>query len=485
MAHAEEAAASPVQPSPAPTPTPAADLEEIVLPSNVTKNPKEIPTIRRSIRRIEDNRKMFGDLAILLEDGIKVCDASAIKDKLRERAAIPQGGQHKVLRACDIKNAKEFFGANRRANLTRSTSKPASQRQNEQEIGATDDDDDAMVDEYPSRGGLANILVAIHSQKLSEAAREQEVSADSIVAATHNENTTTMNEPTPPEEAPATPSPMPHAPTNKRDRSISATSVNPSNKRVCNQEVSSLQPGQLAAPTPLVMTGQHHYDERPPGVQATDVFHHHLEMHVQDLRKQHEQLIGALELQQHHINHELEIHQPCLEAYQAAQEYSLQAETKVESLRKDNETLSDCLKNLADSQKLCMPSSSGNFEAVQQHVVAQLAAKASALQEAEAELGAAHLACHQTEEAARPALEFMNNETPQLEEKKAAADRLGTTVKYTEFLQVLVRTSPSAIATLDKVLQEKGLSLEELRAVIEQHDQLVQVDGQQTDVPMA
>lgn len=54
MAHAEEAAASPVQPSPAPTPTPAADLEEIVLPSNVTKNPKEIPTIRRSIRRIED-----------------------------------------------------------------------------------------------------------------------------------------------------------------------------------------------------------------------------------------------------------------------------------------------------------------------------------------------------------------------------------------------------------------------------------------------
>lgn len=445
---------------------------------------------------------MFGDLAILLEDGIKVCDASAIKDKLRERAAIPQGGQHKVLRACDIKNAKEFFGANRRANLTRSTSKPASQRQNEQEIGATDDDDDAMVDEYPSRGGLANILVAIHSQKLSEAAREQEVSADSIVAATHNENTTTMNEPTPPEEAPATPSPMPHAPTNKRDRSISATSVNPSNKRVCNQEVSSLQPGQLAAPTPLVMTGQHHvssrsltdlrallmewqYDERPPGVQATDVFHHHLEMHVQDLRKQHEQLIGALELQQHHINHELEIHQPCLEAYQAAQEYSLQAETKVESLRKDNETLSDCLKNLADSQKLCMPSSSGNFEAVQQHVVAQLAAKASALQEAEAELGAAHLACHQTEEAARPALEFMNNETPQLEEKKAAADRLGTTVKYTEFLQVLVRTSPSAIATLDKVLQEKGLSLEELRAVIEQHDQLVQVDGQQTDVPMA
>lgn len=54
MAHAEEAAASPAQPSPAPTPTPTADLEEIVLPSNVTKNPKEIPTIRRSIRRIED-----------------------------------------------------------------------------------------------------------------------------------------------------------------------------------------------------------------------------------------------------------------------------------------------------------------------------------------------------------------------------------------------------------------------------------------------
>lgn len=206
---------------------------------------------------------------------------------------------------------------------------------------------------------------------------------------------------------------------------------------------------------------------------------------MQDLRKQHEQLIGVWEIQQHHINHELEIHQPCLEAYRAAQEYSLQAEAKVESLRKDNETLSDCLKNLSDSQKLCMPSSAENFEAVQQHVLAQLAAKASALQEAEAELGAAHLACHQTEEAALPALEFMNSETPQLEDKKAAADRLGTTVKYTEFLQILVRTSPSAIATLDKVLHEKGLSLEELRAVIEQHDQLAQVDGQQTDVPMA
>ncbi|CCT74468.1 uncharacterized protein FFUJ_10523 [Fusarium fujikuroi IMI 58289] len=425
---------------------------------------------------------MFGDLANLLERATEVCDVSVIKDHLQEEV---RSGQQNVLRIRDIKATREFVSAIKPASCTRSTSKPAAQRQDEHEIGATDDDDEAMADEYFPRGGLEHILVAINSQKLSDAAREHEATADSIVAVTHNETTITPGESNSHEEAPATPSPMPNPTTNKRDRSISATSVNPPNKRVCNQAASYLQPLRAAAPTPFMMADQHNYDDRPPGIKATDVFHHHLEMHVQDLRKQHEQLIGVLELQQHHINHELEIHQPCLEAYRAAQEYSLQAEAKVESLRKDNETLSDCLKNLADSQKLCMPSSAENFEAVQQHVLAQLAAKASALQEAEAELGAAHLACHQTEEAARPALEFMNSETPQLEEKKAAADRLGTTVKYTEFLQILVRTSPSAIATLDKVLHEKGLSLEELRAVIEQHDQLAQVDGQQTDVPMA
>jgi hypothetical protein len=79
----------------------------------------------------------------------------------------------------------------------------------------------------------------------------------------------------------------------------------------------------------------------------------------------------------------------------------------------------------------------------------------------------------------------MNKETPQLEEKKTTAERLSVYVTYTEFLQLLVRTSPSAIATLDKLLQEKGSSLQEFRAVIEQHGQLAQVDGQQADVPMA
>ncbi|KAF4436644.1 hypothetical protein FACUT_6239 [Fusarium acutatum] len=424
---------------------------------------------------------MFGDLANLLEEGKKVCDVSVIKDHLQEEV---RRSQQKVLRMRDIKATREFVSANKRASCTRSTSKPAAQRQDEHEIGATDDDDEAMADKHCPRGGLEHILVAINSQKLSDAAREHEVTADSIVAVTHNENTITSAESNSPEEAPATTSPMPNPPTNKRDRSISATSINPSNKRVCNQTVSSLQPLQPAAPTPLMMTDQHNYDERPPGVQATDIFHHHLEMHVQDLRKQHELCLGNVELHQHHINHELAIHQPCLEAYRVAQEYSLQAEAKVESLRSDNETLNNCLKNLADSQKLCMPSSAENFEAVEQHVVAQLAAEASALEEAEAELGAAHLACRQTEEAARPALEFMNKETPQLEEKKTAAERLGMTVKYTGFLQLLVRTSPSAIETLDKLLQENGSSLEELRASIEQRGLLAQVDGQQANVPM-
>ncbi|KAF4436645.1 hypothetical protein FACUT_6240 [Fusarium acutatum] len=53
MAHAEEAAASPAQPSPAPTATPAADLEEIVLPSNVTQNLTERKSILRYVQRIE------------------------------------------------------------------------------------------------------------------------------------------------------------------------------------------------------------------------------------------------------------------------------------------------------------------------------------------------------------------------------------------------------------------------------------------------
>ncbi|EXK83632.1 hypothetical protein FOQG_12152 [Fusarium oxysporum f. sp. raphani 54005] len=494
MAHAEEAAASPAQPSPTPAATPAADLEEIVMPPNFTHNPKEIQSVRRYVRRIEavigqkpwECRNLLGDLANLLEEAIKVCDASAIKDHLHERANPPRGGQHKVLRAGDIKAAREFFGATKGANLTRSASKPAAQREDDREIGATDDDDDTMADEHSRRGGLTSILASINSRKLSDAALEHGATADSIVAANHNENTIALAESTSPEEAPATPSPLPYPPTNKRDRSISSTSVNPSNKRVCNEAASSsLQPLQPAAPTPPMMTDQHNSDDHSALIQATDAFHHHLEMHVQDLRKQHEQRLGIVELQQHHINHELEIHQPSLEAYRIAQEYSLQAEAKVENLRADNEKLNTLLKSLADSKDLWMAFSAEKFEAMEQDLVAQLAAKVSALEEAEAELSTAQLTCHQTEEAARPALEFMNKETPQLEEKKTTAERLGLYVTYTEFLQLLVRTSPSAIATFDKLLQEKGSSLQELRAVIERHGQLAQVDGQQADVPMA
>ncbi|KAH7470406.1 hypothetical protein FOMA001_g14621 [Fusarium oxysporum f. sp. matthiolae] len=485
MAHAEEAAASPAQPSPTPAATPAADLEEIVMPPNFTHNPKEIQSVRRYVRRIEASRNLLGDLANLLEEAIKVCDASAIKDHLHERANPPRGGQHKVLRAGDIKAAREFFGATKGANLTRSASKPTAQREDDREIGATDDDDDTMADEHSRRGGLTSILASINSRKLSDAALEHGATADSIVAANHNENTIALAESTSPEEAPATPSPLPYPPTNKRDRSNSSTSANPSNKRVCNEAASSQQPLQSTAPPPPMMTDQHNSDDHSALIQATDAFHHHLEMHVQDLRKQHEQRLGIVELQQHHINHELEIHQPSLEAYRIAQEYSLQAEAKVENLRADNEKLNTLLKSLADSKDLWMAFSAEKFEAMEQDLVAQLAAKVSALEEAEAELSAAQLTCHQTEEAARPALEFMNKETPQLEEKKTTAERLSVYVTYTEFLQLLVRTSPSAIATLDKLLQEKGSSLQEFRAVIEQHGQLAQVDGQQADVPMA
>ncbi|KAF5605647.1 hypothetical protein FPCIR_339 [Fusarium pseudocircinatum] len=461
MTHAEEAAASPAQPSPAPTATPADDPDEIVLPSK--------------------SCKVLEALAKLLEEAIKVCAVSTIKEDLIERA---RGAPHRVLRLRDINESKDFLVAYKHANCTRSTSKPVTQLQDEHEIGATDDDDEATADEHPPRGGLEHILVAINSQKLSDAAREHEATADSIVAVTHNGNTITPAESHSPEEAPATPSQMPNPPTNKRDRSISVTSVNPSNKRVCYQTVQPLQPLQPVAPPPLMMIDQRNYDDRPEMVQATDIFHHHLEMHVQDLRQQHEHLRGNVELHQHHINHELEIHQPYLEAYRAAQEYSLQAEAKVENIRKNSETLNNCLKNLADSQKLCLPSVAENFEAVEQHMVAQLAVKAKDLEEAEAELGAAHLACHQTEEAARPALEFMNTEKPQLEEKKTATEKLGKTVEHTGFLQLLVRTSPSAIAILEKFAQDKGSSLEELRAEIDERRLLTQMNGQQADVPM-
>ncbi|PNP74505.1 hypothetical protein FNYG_12128 [Fusarium nygamai] len=421
---------------------------------------------------------MLGALANLLEEANKVCNVSAIRDDLHERA---RRAPHNVLRPCDIKAAKCFLVANNLANCTRSTSNPTAQRQDEHEIGATDDDDEATADEHSPRGGLEHILVAINSQKLSDVAREHEVTADSIVAVTHNESTFTPTESNSPEEAPATPSPMPNPPTNKRDRSISTTSINPSNKRVCNQAVSSLQPLQPAILEPLMMTDQRNYDDRPAGVQATDTFHHHLEMHVQDLRQQHEHLLGNVELHQHHINHELEIHQPCLEAYRVAQEHSLQAEAKVESLRAHEEKISDLLKSLAETKDLCLSSSAEKYK---QDVMNQFAAKARDLAQAVVDLDATHLACRQAEEAARPALEFMNTETPQLERKKAAAERLGKTVNHTEFLQLLVRTSPSAIAILDKFAQKNGSSLEELRAAIEERGLLTQIDGQQADVPM-
>ncbi|KAF5558607.1 hypothetical protein FNAPI_5011 [Fusarium napiforme] len=53
MAHAEEAAASPAQPSPGPVATPAAEPEEIALPPNVTCSQKDRHIVRRFIQRIE------------------------------------------------------------------------------------------------------------------------------------------------------------------------------------------------------------------------------------------------------------------------------------------------------------------------------------------------------------------------------------------------------------------------------------------------
>jgi hypothetical protein len=53
MSQADEAVASSAQPSPAPTASMAADLEEIVMPTNFTDNPKEIHTARRHVQRIE------------------------------------------------------------------------------------------------------------------------------------------------------------------------------------------------------------------------------------------------------------------------------------------------------------------------------------------------------------------------------------------------------------------------------------------------
>jgi hypothetical protein len=473
---------------------------------------------------------LLGDLAYLLDHASQSqsYDAAGIKEYLREiiLARPARSGEPKALRGSDVKAAREHFHVPKGRHLGRSASKPAARREDEkeiasggegsgvpntklhpdassqQEIDATDDDDDTIAHEHPRQGGLTKVLSAIKSQAHSDAALEHNEPGAVSVEASSIENTIVIAGPTSPETAPTTPCPPPQSNHNKRDRSLSSTPANPSNKRVCNEVVPSQQPLELAAQTSPVVIDQSNVSPHAVSivmtiltqlqndnynsalVQATDAYHHHLALHVQDVRKQHGDCLMSVQTKTHQINHELQLHQPSLEDHRLAQEHYPQVEAKVEHLRKDKEELVAARKNLDDSKDVLMRVSAENFEGMEKSLVAQWAANANALQEAESELGAAQVRLELTEDAARPALEFMNEAKPQLQEQETTAERLGLYVAHAEFVQLVVRTSPSAIESLDKYLQENGLSLHELRAVIEQGLQPTEVDGQQPDAAM-
>ncbi|KAF9774661.1 hypothetical protein IL306_007310 [Fusarium sp. DS 682] len=416
-------------------------------------------------------------------------------------------GDAPALRPVDVRLAREHFQVPKVQRRRRSVSKPVTrlddgELENDsagegsdipntirarsdasiiQEVGATDDEEEPGSNgSSRHRRGSSKLIIALQSKNVPNGTPEPEADTEPLTIsddeASVHDNINAAGEPTLADTTLATPCLKPQ----KRDRSISATPTNPFNKRIRSGSGASHQ----ALVPPATIEGEN-YDDSAQLVQVSAGFVQQLANHVRNLSRQHEERRKSARFLQHHIHMQLEGYQPSLEAHRGAQDEFAASAARVENLRQENDKLLATRKTMDDAKDMWMEASPDHFKGMERDLQEKLAANESALQEAETGYDLAKVALEETEAAARPALEITNREMPKLQELKASAEKLGTHMEHTDFLLFMVQTGPLAVATIDKLLESKGVSLNELRAMIVEDAKPAEENGQQPDAPMA
>ncbi|KAF4969059.1 hypothetical protein FSARC_3621 [Fusarium sarcochroum] len=339
------------------------------------------------------------------------------------------------------------------------------------EVQATDDEDelanDASHQRPAGRPASSKFLVAIKSKRPFHVTANTEAATDN--ASVSDSNVTTA----------ASPIYVPH----NRERSVTPVSLDRPNKRVRGKATSSHQ--ETSENTrDSASPAFDRYDDNSELHQAAQTFHQRLADHVRVVGKQHEEKAKQLTHLQQSVHQRIEAHQQHLTCHRAAQANFLAAETKLSNLRDENQRLTNCQKTLDDAKDVWMQISQDKFAALEQDHQAQMSANLVAFKDAESQLDSARSALEDAETAARPALILMNQAKPRLDEIKVTAGKLAKHMMHVDFLRLLVRTGPGAIAALENLLRTKDVLLKDLANKILQNPNPSEVgDSQSSNAP--
>ncbi|KAF4454256.1 hypothetical protein F53441_3256 [Fusarium austroafricanum] len=546
MAPSHEATVPSPPASPAPSATLRAEPQEIESPSEWPKNIEATSRNIRYVERIEEaGCLMLSSLAIITEHVNKnpQITMDEVKEYLNRAAGLRAGGDDRAaLHLSDINAARKAF-VEGKGKLKRKVSQGVSKAptelpdENEQEgadsgadnsnisnatnpqqdssaiieVQDTDDEDELVASAAQSSARPPKFLVAIKSRKLRELSKAEcnskitgdiddedlpEAGIEAVIEAVSKTGTEaieagtlvgtqagtqavigTGDTPVGNRNTPVEPSPVKPQ---KRERSITCVTTDQSNKRVRNNDTSSDQAAPLPA-GPRASLNQ--YDNNAQLFGAAKNYHSHLAAHARGLGAQHAEKVRVLNHFAQSIDQQLGPHQQHLANHRSVQGQVLGMETQLAILQEENNRLVVGGKSLDDAKEVWMQISPDRFEGLVQDHRELMADNVNSLRQVQAQLHSARNTLGSLEAVARPALLLMHEAKPQHEAMKAATVRLGKRKAHVEFLGLLVKAGPSAIETLEAMLQSKDLSLEGLANMITQNGEAADENGQPSAAP--
>lgn len=192
---------------------------------------------------------------------------------------------------------------------------------------------------------------------------------------------------------------------------------------------------------------------------AARTYRQQLTNHIDFVRAEHDGTYDKLMQLRSALEEHLESHQQLFKTHKDAQDNVNAAQIELNGLREKQELfMAEPYSTIVDRDQ----NSTGMLAALAQDHRTQMLTHLKAHREARSKLAAAISALEEAEKAAAPVILYAEKERSQIEELSEALGKIANWVKHADLLLSLVKAGPSAIATLEGVLQTNGISLKDV-----------------------
>jgi heme exporter protein D len=225
------------------------------------------------------------------------------------------------------------------------------------------------------------------------------------------------------------------------------------------------------------IANERQYSEGTSLTNFARIYQQRLTKHAQTVRAEHDKKCHELVQINIDLQKYVEIHQQLLGTHTDAQEQVNTLQVELDEICKKNVLLMTGQSALDASGDALGQTCTETFKALALEHRAQTLANVASRQETEAKLVIAQAALNEAEEAVSPSLLHIENEQSRIKAFKEITEELTKYMMRAEFLQTLTEAGPSAIATLESVLQN-NITLKDVADMVQKDKKAAEANDQ-------